>query len=369
MKGVAILGATGSIGRSALAVIDQRRDAFRVVALSAHRNAEALSQLTQAYQPTLSVLVASDGREALLDAATHPDADIVLNALVGAAGLEPTLAALRAGKRVALANKESLVCGGALVLQAAAAGGGKLIPVDSEHSAILQCVRGSEPSEVQRLILTASGGPFRDYTPEQLATVQPSDALRHPTWEMGAKITIDSATLANKALEVIEAHYLFGIPYPQIDTVVHPQSIIHSFVEFVDGSTLAQLGFPNMELPIVYALAYPERLRYVSRRFDPVAAGALTFAPVRNECFPAFGLGVGAGRAGGTAPAVFNAANEIAVEAFLAGRLPFNGIPATVADTLDRWGGGDAADLDAVLHADAWARRSAENFVREYVTC
>ena len=369
MKGVAILGATGSIGRSTLAVLDQHPDEFRVVALSAHRNGEALRRLAAKYRPSLTVLVDSDGREALLEAATHPDVDIVLNALVGAAGLEPTLAALRAGKRVALANKESLVCGGELVLRTAAEAGGELVPVDSEHSAILQCIRGSGRSEVRRLILTASGGPFRDFEPAQLAAVQPMDALRHPTWEMGAKVTIDSATLANKALEVIEAHHLFGVEYQYIEAVIHPQSIVHSLVEFVDGSVLAQLGFPNMELPIVYALGYPERLPYACRRFDPIAAGPLTFAPVRTDCFPAFELGVDAGRVGGTAPAVFNAANEVAVAAFLDGRLPFPGIAAVLADVLHGWDGGAADTLDKVLEADACARREATTLVQGHVLC
>lgn len=369
MKGVAILGATGSVGRSALAVIAQHPDRFRVVALSAHRNAEALRALSERLQPALTVLTETDGRAALLDAATHPQADIVLNALVGAAGLEPTLAALRAGKRVALANKESLVCGGSLVLRAAAEGGGELLPVDSEHSAILQCIRGANSGEVRRLVLTASGGPFREWTPEQMEKVRLADALRHPTWDMGAKITIDSATLANKALEVIEAHHLFGAEYDDIEAVVHPQSIVHSLVEFVDGSVVAQLGFPNMELPIVYALGYPERLPYACRRFDPVAAGPLTFAPVRRDCFPAFELGLQAGRAGGTSPAVFNAANEIAVAAFLAERLPFSGIAAVIADALHRWDGGEAPDLETVLDADLWARRTAETFVRDYLLC
>ncbi|MBA2571911.1 MAG: 1-deoxy-D-xylulose-5-phosphate reductoisomerase [Gemmatimonadetes bacterium] len=369
MKGVAILGATGSIGRSALAVLSQHPDAFRVVALSAHRNGEALRQLAATHRPLLSVLVETDGREALLEAATHPDVDIVLNALVGAAGLEPTLAALQAGKRVALANKESLVCGGELVLRAAAEGGGELVPVDSEHSAILQCIRGSGAAEVERLILTASGGPFREYSSEQLAAVRPADALRHPTWEMGAKISIDSATLANKALEVIEAHHLFGVPYEQIEAVIHPQSIVHSLVEFVDGSVLAQLGFPNMELPIVYALGYPERLPYVCRRFDPIAAGPLTFAPVRTDCFPAYQMGVDAGRAGGTAPAVFNAANEVAVAAFLDGQLPFPGIAAVLGEVLQGWDGGAADSLGRVLEADAWARREANTLVQGHVLC
>ncbi|MDP9347750.1 MAG: 1-deoxy-D-xylulose-5-phosphate reductoisomerase [Gemmatimonadota bacterium] len=383
-SGVAILGATGSIGRSALAVLAQHPDRFRAVALTAHRSAGPLARLVDEHRPAMAVLADPStasgvysgqwtrwgaGREALLEAATHPEVDIVLNALVGAAGLEPTLAALRAGKRVALANKESLVCAGPLVMRAAAEGGGELLPVDSEHSAIFQCLQGSTPREVERLILTASGGPFRTLPRERLAEVTRADALRHPTWEMGSKITIDSATLANKALEVIEAHFLFRVPYERIEVVVHPQSIIHSMVEFVDGSVLSQMGFPTMEIPVLYALSYPERLAYRSRRFDPVAAGALTFEPVRAECFRAFALGVAAGRAGGTAPAVFNAANEVAVAAFLRGELSFLGIGEAIEEALSAWAGGEAATLEDVLDADAWARRVTENLVRGYAEC
>lgn len=382
-KGVAILGATGSIGRSALAVLDQHPDRFRAVVLTANRNLATLRRLAERYRPSLAVLaepaaelpaaeggtVWRSGRDALLEAVTHPEVDVVLNALVGAAGLEPTLAALRAGKRVALANKESLVCGGPLVLRAAREGGGELVPVDSEHSAIFQCLQGARAQDVQRLVITASGGPFRELPPERLAEVTPPDALRHPTWEMGAKITIDSATLANKALEVIEAHFLFGVPYARIEAVVHPQSIIHSMVEFVDGSVLAQLGFPTMEIPVLYALSHPERLPYACRRFDPLRAGELSFEPVREDCFPAFRLGVAAGEAGGTMPAVFNAANEVAVAAFLARRLPFPGIAEAIADVLDRWGGGELRGLDDVLEADAWARRATHHFVEGYALC
>jgi len=381
--GIAILGATGSIGRSALAVLEQHPDRFRAVALTARRSGDALARLAERWHPSLAVVSDGEvpagapssgttwrtGREALLEAATHPDADVVLNALVGAAGLEPTLAALRAGKRVALANKESLVCGGPLVLEAAREGGGELVPVDSEHSAILQCLQGVQSAEVARLILTASGGPFRGWTAEMLAAATPADALRHPTWDMGAKVTIDSATLANKALEVIEAHFLFGVPYARIEAVVHPQSIIHSMVEMVDGSVLAQMGFPTMELPVLYALAYPGRLPYACRRFDPVAAGALTFEPVGADRFPAFALGVDAGRAGGTAPAVYNAANEVAVRHFLDGRLPFTGIAEAVAETLERCPAAPVRALHDVLEADARARRAAEEFVQRLAPC
>src|SRR5690606_35807567 len=273
--GIALLGSTGSIGRSALAVLERHSDRFRLVALAANRRAAELAAQVVRYRPEMAVLVdgplpepeARDsttrwavGHEALLEMVTHPSVDVVINAVVGAAGLEATLTALRAGKRLALANKESLVAGGPLVLEALREGGGALVPVDSEHSAILQCLRGACDREVRRLVLTASGGPFRNWDAEALADVTPEQALRHPTWEMGAKITVDSATLANKALEVIEAHFLFGIPYDRLGVVVHPQSIIHSMVEFVDGSVLAQAGFPTMELPILYALTHPERI-------------------------------------------------------------------------------------------------------------
>ncbi|HET9984803.1 MAG TPA: 1-deoxy-D-xylulose-5-phosphate reductoisomerase [Longimicrobiales bacterium] len=366
--GVALLGSTGSIGRSALEVLDRHPDRFRVAALAAGRNAERLATQVARYAPDIAVLVEGDGppaagedwlrgREGLLAAAAHPDADIVINAVVGAAGLEATLAALEAGKRLALANKESLVVGGPLVLDALRRGGGELIPIDSEHSAILQCLTGSAPREARRLILTASGGPFRGWTPEALAAVTPAQALRHPTWRMGAKITVDSATLANKALEVIEAHFLFDMPYDAIEVVVHPQSVIHSMVEFVDGSVLAQMGFPTMELPILYALTHPARLPDEgTRRFDPLRAGELTFEPADVACFPALRLGVEAGRQGGTAPAIYNAANEVAVEMFLAGKLPFQGIPHAIEAALEAQPVVAVDALETVLEADRRAR-------------
>ena len=375
MTGVSLLGCTGSIGQSALAVLDRHRDRFRVVALAAHRNAAELSSQCSRFHPAVAALVDPvagngigrewlKGREGLLAAAVHPEADVVLNAVVGAAGLEATLAALQAGKRLALANKESLVAGGPLVLQALRAGGGALVPVDSEHSAILQCLRGAEGKEIRRLVLTASGGPFRSHTLAQLAQVTRADALRHPTWDMGAKITIDSATLANKALEVIEAHFLFGIDYDRIEVVVHPQSIIHSMVEFVDGSVLAQLGFPTMELPILYALTHPERIKDEgTRAFDPVTAGPLTFEPIDVERFGAFRLGVQAGRTGGTAPAVYNAANEVAVAAFLAGDLRFSGIAEVIDAALEAHNPCSADSLETVLAADAEARDVARRAI------
>jgi 1-deoxy-D-xylulose-5-phosphate reductoisomerase len=297
------------------------------------------------------------GADCLVAAATHPDAQIVINAVVGAAGLPATLAALRMGKRVALANKETLVVAGSIVTETARLHGGELVPVDSEHSAILQCLAGRQPHEVRRLLLTASGGPFRTWPAERIAAATVTDALKHPTWQMGSKITIDSATLANKALEVIEAHHLFGVPYDRIDVVVHPQSIIHSFVEFVDGSVLAQMGVPSMELPILYALTYPERVPDSGvPSFDPVALGSLSFEKVRYADFPMLRLGIDAGRSGGAAPAVCNAANEVAVAHFLAGRLSFSGIAERVSAALHEFAGAPGTSLDALLRADAAAR-------------
>lgn len=375
-RGVALLGATGSIGRSAVTVIERHRDRFHIVALTANSHAEALSELVTRLRPQLAVLVDEGaavpsgkgvewrrGRDGLVAAATHPGADIVLNAVVGAAGLEASLAALRAGKRLALANKESLVVGGPLVLEAMKAGGGELVPVDSEHSAVLQCLQGRDVSQVRRIILTASGGPFRERNRSSLGDVTPDDALRHPTWSMGAKITVDSATLANKALEVIEAHYLFGLDYDRISVVIHPQSIVHSMVELVDGSVLAQMGRPSMELPVLYALSHPDRLVDESVSFDPVSTGALSFEAVDPARFPAFRLGVEAGRRGGTAPAVYNASNEVAVAAFLAGRLPFLGIADVIARVMERHVPAPAQSLQSVLAADEWARAAARKVI------
>ena len=366
--GVAILGSTGSIGCSTLQVLARQRERFRVAALTAHSNADLLEQQAAEWRPSYVGLVNSGkseagrgkGAECLVEAATRADVAIVVNGIVGAAGLEATLAALRAGKRVALANKEALVMAGELVTRAAREGGGEIVPVDSEHSAVLQCITGRRPTELERLILTASGGPFRTWTPERVAGATVEEALRHPTWRMGKKITVDSATLVNKALEVIEAHFLFALPYPAVEVVVHPQSVVHAFVEFVDGSVLAQVGFPTMELPILYALTHPERVPDAgARRFDPVAAGSLTFEPVRPDLYPAYGLGRAAAVAGGTAPAAFNAANEVAVELFLEGRIRFGRIAETIARVLDAHRPGDAGSLAAVLATDAEARRLA----------
>ena len=371
---VVILGSTGSIGRSALEVIARHEERFEVVALIANRSVDALVEQVARFQPDQAILCDgstavpngvgrtrwSSGRAAMLEAVTRDDIDVVLNALVGAAGLEPTIAALDAGHRLALANKESLVAGGSLVLAAARRGGGELVPIDSEHSAILQCMEGHSADSVQRIVLTASGGPFRGRTRADVREARAAEALRHPTWDMGSKITIDSASLANKALEVIEAHFLYGLDYDAIDAVVHPQSVIHSFVEFVDGSVLAQLGFPTMELPILYALSYPARVRdRVLRTYDPVASSPLTFEEIDHEVFPMFRLGVEAGRRSGCMPAVYNAANEVAVQAFLEDRIRFPDIPDVVERSMSRAGSHEIIHMDDVIAVDSAARAVA----------
>jgi len=366
-KGVAVLGSTGSIGTTALRVLDRQRERFRVTALTANSNAALLREQARQFSPTFVGMVESQsdaddawksGTNALVTAATRSDVDIVLNAIVGAAGLDATLAALECGKRVALANKETLVIAGDLVRQACAAGAGEVVPVDSEHSAILQCITGHPTAQVRRVVLTASGGPFRDWSPDRLANATVEDALRHPTWRMGRKISIDSATLVNKALEVIEAHFLFGLPYERIDVVVHPQSIVHSFVEFIDGSVLAQMSVPTMELPVLYALTHPERvLDEGVPAFDPVKLSPMTYESVDHERFPALQLGISAGKAGGAAPAVFNAANECAVAAFLAGKIRFPDISRGIRSALDELSGMPSDTREELLGADAAARR------------
>jgi 1-deoxy-D-xylulose-5-phosphate reductoisomerase len=373
-RGVAILGSTGSIGTTALRVLARQEDRFRVTALTAFSNAALLAEQATRFRPRYVGLVRNGegehpgwgrGDACLIEAASCEDADIVLNAVVGAAGLDATLAALERGKRVALANKETLVMGGSLVAEAARHGGGELVPVDSEHSAILQCIAGRPMTEVRRLVITASGGPFRRWSKHQLEQATLADALQHPTWRMGRKITVDSATLANKALEVIEAHFLFALPYDRIEVVVHPQSVVHSFVEFVDGSVLAQLGVPSMELPVLYALSYPDRLADTGvPPFDPVELSPLTFEKVRAEEFPALALGIQAGRQGGAAPAVFNAANEQAVAFFLEGSIRFGDIPRAIDSALRRHGDAHAGSRDAILDADASARRHVQELFR-----
>lgn len=374
-KGVAVLGSTGSIGTTALRVLDRQRSRFRVTALTANSNAALLKDQARKFSPAFVGMVEPQhggddswrsGTDALISAATRDDVDIVLNAIVGAAGLDATLAALESGKRVALANKETLVIAGDLVRQACAAGSGEVVPVDSEHSAILQCITGHPSSEVRRVVLTASGGPFRDWSEERLASATVEDALRHPTWQMGRKVTIDSATLANKALEVIEAHFLFGLPYDRIEIVVHPQSVVHSFVEFIDGSVIAQMSVPTMELPVLYALTHPERVQDDGvPAFDPVKLSPMTYESVDHARFPALRLGIGAGVAGGAAPAVFNAANECAVGAFLEGKIRFADIARGISSALDALSTMPAGTRSELLAADAAARRH----VREMFKC
>lgn len=367
VRRVAILGSTGSIGTTALRVLSRQRERFCVSALTAFSNAALLREQEVEFRPAFVGLVSNgaaehgswqSGRGCLIAAATRDDVDIVLNAVVGAAGLDATLAALERGKRVALANKETLVMAGHLVHAARAHGGGELVPVDSEHSAILQCITGRSGVEVRRVILTASGGPFRRWSSDEIERATLADALQHPTWRMGRKITVDSATLANKALEVIEAHHLFGLSFDQIEVVVHPQSVIHSFVEFVDGSVLAQLGVPSMELPVLYALTHPERVPDTGvPPFDPVESSPMTFERVRIADFPALSLGIAAGRRGGAAPAVFNAANEEAVSLFLDGRIRFADISSAIESALDALGERNGDSRDAILAADEAARR------------
>jgi 1-deoxy-D-xylulose-5-phosphate reductoisomerase len=378
---VAVIGSTGSIGRQALDLIGRLPERFEVVALAAGRNAARLAEQVARHRPRL-VAIGDPGRRdglvaaaraagselaagptGLLAAAAHPEADVVLAAIVGAAGLAPTHHALRAGKIVALANKESLVMAGPLMQEAARASGGRLVPVDSEHSALHQCLRGERIEEVRRLILTASGGPFRTLAPEALAAVTPEEALRHPVWEMGPKITIDSATLMNKGLEVIEARWLFGLPGERVDVVLHPQGTVHSMVEMVDGSVLCQIGVPDMRAPIQYALAYPERFPGPVPGIDLSAPRTFEFLPVDRARFPSLDLAYGALEAGGTAPAVLNAANETAVEAFLDRRLPFPGIPRLVRAVLERHRVGPITGMQAVLDADRWARGVAREIL------
>lgn len=373
-KGVAVLGSTGSIGTTALRVLERQRQRFRVTALTANSNSALLREQALKFSPAFVGMVEpqqhgdetwKSGTDALIAAATRDDVDIVINAIVGAAGLDATLAALESGKRVALANKETLVIAGDLVSQACASGSGEVVPVDSEHSAILQCITGHPTSDVRRVVLTASGGPFRDWSAERLASATVEDALRHPTWRMGRKITIDSATLANKALEVIEAHFLFGLPYERIEVVVHPQSVVHSFVEFIDGSVMAQMSVPTMELPVLYALTHPDRVSDEGvPPFDPVRLSPMTYEPVDHQRFPALRLGISAGEAGGAAPAVFNGANECAVAAFLAGKIRFPEIPRAIASALDKLSDMPAGTRDQLLAADAAARRHVQEMFR-----
>src|SRR4051794_2715227 len=358
-RDIAVLGSTGSIGTQALDLVRANPDRFRVVALTAGGSSpELFRSQVEEFAPAFHGL----GAEASVEAATRP-CDVVLNGITGAVGLMPTLAALEAGRTLALANKESLIIGGPLVLDRAAPG--QIVPVDSEHSAVAQCLRGGAPEEVRRLVLTASGGPFRGRTLTELADVTPEEAMRHPTWDMGPVITINSATLVNKGLEVIEAHLLFGIPYERIEVVVHPQSVVHSMVEFVDGSTLVQASPPTMMIPIALGLGWPDRVPDAAPPVDWSRAATWEFHPLDDAAFPAVALARTAGLAGGTAPAVYNAANEVCVDGFRTGRLRFGDIVPAVADVLARHDVRSEQQLtvEDVLSADRWARAEAERLV------
>jgi 1-deoxy-D-xylulose-5-phosphate reductoisomerase len=351
VKRIALLGATGSIGRQALEIIAAHPDLELCAAASGSQPVEGVAPLTQ---------TGGDLTELL----ERAEPDLVLNAVVGFAGLPATLWALERGVDLALANKESLVAAGDLALEAQRRGGGRLLPVDSEHSAAFQCLEGRAPDQVHSLVLTASGGPFRRRTREELTDVTPEDALAHPTWSMGPKITVDSATLANKGLELIEAHFLFGLPYEQIEVVVHPSSIVHALVRFRDGAALAHLGYPDMRVPISFALTYPERSAAPIPPLDLASGVTLEFHAPDSETFPLLALARRAGEEGGTAACVFNAANEVAVAAFLGGRLPFLGIADVVGETLASADTSTARDLDELVTADADARRLAEGTLK-----
>jgi 1-deoxy-D-xylulose-5-phosphate reductoisomerase len=379
LKNIAILGSTGSIGRSALQVVEQFPDRLQVVALAAGKNIDLLAEQIHRFRPRLAAVLdlqlAKDlairlqpgievevvaGSQGYQQVASCAEAEMILSAMVGAAGLIPTLSAIRAGKDVALANKETLVMAGALVMGEVRRSQVELLPVDSEHNAIFQAMEGHRREDLKRILLTASGGPFLNMPKEQLESVTPTQALAHPNWAMGPKITIDSATLMNKGLEVIEAKWLFGVPVEKIDVHIHPQSIVHSMVEYVDGSVIAQMGIPDMRIPIAYALAYPERLELDLPRLDFFTVQTLTFQEPDLTRFPCLKLAFAACKAGGTMPAVLNAANEVAVQAFLDTRIPFSGIPRLVSQAMEEHALDPAAELEAILGADAWARRRTE---------
>jgi 1-deoxy-D-xylulose-5-phosphate reductoisomerase len=373
-KRAVILGSTGSIGQQTLEVLRSLAERFEVLGLAAGRNASLLEAQAREFKPRLiwsdepearAVLEATGARwTPLEEQAAHPDADVVLVGTVGKTGLEPTLAALEAGKPVAIANKEVLVMAGAIVRRAAERGKGQLLPVDSEHSAIWQCLWGEKHSSIARIILTASGGAFRDYTTEQLARVTPEDALAHPTWQMGQKITVDSATLVNKGFEAIETRWLFDVPLEQVEIVMHRESIVHSLVEFRDGSVKAQLGEPDMRLPIRIALCYPERPAAGSPPFDLARIGELHFGPPDFRRYPALALALRAGRHGRTYPAALAAADEVAVAHFLDGHLALAEITNLLEDTLSAHTPGSDTELGAILEADEWARTFAANWVQ-----
>jgi 1-deoxy-D-xylulose-5-phosphate reductoisomerase len=384
-KRIAILGSTGSIGKNALRVIKALGPDYRVTAISAHSNFELLAAQAREFKPACVALTSGEdgdrlrdglgdldieivtGTEGLVQIAQLDEVDIVLTAVVGAAGLPAVLAAAQKGKTLAIANKEPLVIAGELLTKTAQENGATVVPVDSEHSAVFQAMQAGSHDEVSKIILTASGGPFRNATRQQIEDATIEDALAHPTWNMGPKITIDSATMMNKALEVIEAHWLFNMPVDKIDVMIHPESIVHSFVEFVDGSIIAQLGTPDMCLPIQYALTYPRRLKGVARHLKLTELGKLTFAKPDLHAFRALALGFEVARTGGSAPVVFNAANETAVQEFLTGRIKFSAIIELIERCLNKHTVRPSVSLDELLAADAWARKEVIECLKQRV--
>jgi len=382
MKKICILGSTGSIGRQVLDVAERLGDRVRIVGLAAHRNVELLSEQVRRFNVKIAAIgdpalkdeldallqnlpcKTNAGGEGLNEVAAWPEADAVVIALAGSPGLEPTLAAIDAGKQIALASKEVLVMAGEVVTRLAKARGVEILPIDSEHSAIFQCVHGERAEHIEKIFLTASGGPFRNTPISELARVTPEQALAHPTWRMGKKITVDSANLMNKALEIIEAHWLFGVPASKVEVVIHPQSIVHSMVMFTDGSVIAQLGLPDMRLPIQYALTYPDRINTNLPKFGIMEKAHLTFEAPDIERFPALKLAYEAAVVGGTMPAVLSAADEVAVELFLAGRLPFLEIAELVRKTMSAHEPVSHPELAEIIEADRWARETSQRLAK-----
>ena len=385
MKRIAILGSTGSIGRSALDIVSAHRDRFRVTVLTAGSNVALLDKQVESFAPDVvavadnkaarelkrrigkkraSLLTILSGQDGIADAAAYEDSDFVLSAIVGAAGLIPTLSAVRSGKTIGLANKEALVMAGRILISESKKYRSKIIPVDSEHSAIFQCIAGHRKAVIRSIILTASGGPFAERSPADMVDITPEEALKHPRWKMGKKITIDSATLMNKGFEVIEAHHLFGLPHQSIDVVIHPQSIVHSIVEFKDRSCIAQLSVPDMKGPIAYALTYPQRIDNIIDGLSLHEIGTLTFKKPKKISFPCLSYAYRALEAGGTMPSVLNAANEVAVNAFLKGIIRFTEIPVIIKKTMEEHTVRSDTELHAVIEADQWARKTAERVMK-----
>jgi 1-deoxy-D-xylulose-5-phosphate reductoisomerase len=383
MKRITILGSTGSIGRKALEIVSNYRSRFKVVALTAGKNIDLIEEQIKSFSPEV-VAVADEaaarelrsrmgghvpsilsGHEGVAEAASYKGSEFVLSAIIGAAGLIPTISAIRSGKTIGLANKEALVIAGRIVTEEAKKSGVRIFPVDSEHSAVFQCIEGHRNSEIRRIILTASGGPFAGKDVSELNDMKPEDALRHPNWQMGKKITIDSATLMNKGFEMIEAHYLFNVPPEKIDVLIHPQSIVHSIVEFLDKSYIAQLSMPDMKGPIAYALSYPERLENVMQGLDLDGIDSLVFKKPDNKSFPCLSYAYRAMESRGTMPSVLNAANEVAVDAFLKGMIRFTEIPFVIRETMEKHEVLPDTDLAVILEADNWARKKAEEIIEE----